>query len=135
MKGAGKETSGTGACGEPCSVAPGLATGPLVLLLLCAQGAAVVLWGGRPSPGSQRTLFFWDVLWTALVKPSFWCELCMAGSRCGFAPTCLCSDDVTTLPPRPADTEWQSGHVWQQRSSAPRQDHHAAAAVQPPVPP
>lgn len=68
------------------------------------------------------------MLWTALVKPSLWCELCVAGIRCSFASACSCSDDVTTPPSPSADTEWQSGHVWQQRSSA-RQDHAAAAAA------
>ena len=41
-------------------------------------------------------------------------------------PACSRSDGVTAPPSPPADTEWQSGHVWQQRSSA-RQDHAAAA--------
>lgn len=43
-------------------------------------------------------------------------------------PACSRSDGVTTPPSPSADTEWQSGHVWQQRSSA-RQDHAAAAAA------
>lgn len=124
MEGAGKRPLGQGRR-EPCSWRQAWPLGPWYCCCYELRGAAVVLWG---PPFTWVGGPFWDMLWTALVKPSIWCELCVAGIRCGFAPACSCSDDVTTPPSPSADTEWQSGHVWQQRSSA-RQDHAAAAAA------
>ena len=124
MEGAGKRPLGRGVGSPAHGARPGhWALG--IAVAMSSGGAAVVLWG---PPFTWVGGPFWDMLWTALVKPSLWCELCMAGSRCGFDPACSCSDDVTTPPSPSADTEWQSGHVWQQRSSA-RQDHAAAAAA------
>lgn len=74
---------GTGAW-EPCSWHQAWPLGPRYCCCYELGGGSSCPVGASPHLG--RGPFFWDVLRTALVEPSLWCELRMAGSWCSFAP-------------------------------------------------
>lgn len=123
-RGGRKETSGAGAW-EPCSWHQAWPLGPWYCCCYELRGQQLSC-GGLPSPGS-RTLLGRAVDSPCSAFPLV--RVARGRKQVQFCPpACSRSDGVTTPPSPSADTEWQSGHVWQQRSSA-RQDHAAAAAA------